>query len=177
MADKRPDPYAASRAKADKAFYGCKVPISAQRAKQGEAAREKGDEEINSTNKKCPLPKTGLGPNVDKALAKCPSFYQEIKEQIEHCELKFEYSDHSGFSNDPPRIFINKTAKGKIGTVLGILAYQYGAYKNEPDPPLYPDGLLKEQYVEKRLTQARIQHIKRRTRGASCKLAWIFTVG
>lgn len=129
------------------------IPSSKEREKQREAANKKPAEKTNEITQKCPLQavKTSLGDEVDRELAKCPKFAQNIKElQDKGWSIEYGEKGKGSYCNKKAKkIVIDENKKGKTAAVLETLAHESGHAMYTPDPYVPPDGLTKEEYASK----------------------------
>lgn len=95
--------------------------------------------------------KTNLGDEVDKELAKCPQFSQNMQKLIEE-GWSIEYGQKgkgSYCSKSGKKIVIDENKKGNTAAILGTLAHESGHAMYTPDPYVGPEGLTKEEYAGK----------------------------
>jgi hypothetical protein len=93
--------------------------------------------------------KSGLGKDIDAAVAKCPQF-QKIIEDLQKKGWKIEYGDAGKgtyASKKDKKIVVDTNKKGDIAKVVGSLAHEVGHARYKEDPYVQPAGLTKKEYV------------------------------
>ena len=108
---------------------------------------------VKSKCQSCPAKavKTGLGDDVDKEAAKCPSFAQNIQKlQDNGWSVEYGPKGKGSYCNrTAKKIVIDENNKGNTTATLTTLAHESGHAGYSPEPYVKPDGLTKEQYARR----------------------------